>query len=144
MPIHVLQMTHKPFDAELYDDDDDAKHLVVEWLGTKQFNAYINPDQYGIDVLADKNDKQYGFEVEVKHNWNTPRFPYDTVHFAGRKQKFIAPNHYFTMLNHNRTQLLLVDGATLAQCKLVTKNTKYTTSEQFIEVPAGLCKFRIL
>lgn len=134
----------KPFDVGLYNADDVAKHQVIEWLGTKQFNAYVNPDQYGIDVLADKNNRLFGFEVEVKHNWSGFEFPYDTVHFAARKQKFIKPNHYFTMLNDNRTRILLVKGTVLAQCNLVTKNTKYTTGEQFIEVPANLCLFRTL
>jgi hypothetical protein len=59
----------KPFDQTLYQENDDAKHQVIEWLSAEGFEAMVNPDQYGIDILAEKNGQQYEIEVEVKHNW---------------------------------------------------------------------------
>ena len=135
---------NKPFDQNLYDDDDNAKHLIVDWLKTKQFHAYINPDQYGIDVLAEKNNVSYGFEVEVKHGWMTAKFPFQTVHFAARKLKFAQPNCYLTMLNDPRTRMLLVSADVIQSCAIVRKQTKYTEAEDFIEVPMELCLFRTL
>lgn len=131
----------KPFDPELYKQDDPAKHEMVSWLSDMGFYAYINPDQYGIDVLAIKDFVDYGFEVEVKHNWSGHEFPYDTVHFAGRKTKFIAPNHFFTMFNTERTAFLLVDGFSMRLAPVVSKKTKYTDNESFVAVPVGRCNF---
>jgi hypothetical protein len=132
-------MGKKPFDSDLYDADDDAKYLIIDWLFSEDFYAWVNPDKYGIDVLAMRNMEHYGFEVEVKHNWSGRKFPYDTVHFSARKQKFIAPGHYFTMLNDDRSCVLVVDDDTMASARVVSKNTKYTTAEQFLEVSVRHC-----
>jgi hypothetical protein len=129
----------KPFDPDLYQADDNAKYVVIEWLEANDFEAWVNPDQYGIDVLAVKDWLDYGFEVEVKHNWKGDDFPFDTVHFSARKRKFIAPNHFFTMLNDDRSLVLVVDGLTLAESSVVSKETKYTSGEQFIAVPVSRC-----
>lgn len=129
----------KPFDPGLYEDDDNAKYAVIDWLHTNEFYAWVNPDKYGIDVLAFKDWLDYGFEVEVKHNWKGEEFPYNTVHFSARKQKFIAPNHYFTMLNDDRSYVLVVDGPTLLYASVISKETKYTSDEQFIAVPLNSC-----
>ena len=103
------------------------------------FVAWVNPDKYGIDVLATKNGEQYGFEVEVKHNWQGEKFPFNTVHFSARKQKFIGFNHLFTMLNDDRSCVLVVDEQALRAAKIVSKQTKYTDNELFIAVPIHDC-----
>lgn len=125
----------KPFDPDLYAADDDAKHQVIGWLERKGFSAWVNPDQYGIDVLGKYRNVDYAFEVEVKHNWNRDTFPFDPVHFSARKLKFAKGNAYFTMLNHHRTMMLMTDAKALTDSPVVTKNTKYTSSEQFVAVP---------
>lgn len=103
------------------------------------FVAWVNPDKYGIDVLATKNGDEYGFEVEVKHNWRGEKFPYNTVHFSARKQKFIGFNQLFVMLNDERSCALVVDEQVLRAAKIVSKRTKYTDSELFIAVPVRDC-----
>lgn len=129
----------KPFSEEQYAQDDPAKFLAVDWLSMMGFYAYINPDQYGIDVLAIKDFNDYGFEVEVKHNWHGRVFPYDTVHFSARKTKFIAPNHYFIMFNNDLDSFLLVNGMSMFFASVISKDTKYTSDESFISVPVGRC-----
>lgn len=134
----------KPFDRVLYAEDDNAKQQILDWLSLNEFWAWVNPDQFGIDVLAYKHDVDYGFEVEVKHNWKGARFPYDEVHFAERKRKFIGPNTFFTMLNDDRSHVLVVPGETLGVCRVVSKKTKYTDSELFFEVPLSACVVYLL
>lgn len=129
----------KPFDPGLYDADDPAKYTVIDWLHGNDFYAWVNPDKYGIDLLAFKDWMDYGFEVEVKHNWVGEEFPFKTVHFSARKQKFIAPNNYFTMLNDDRSCVLVVSGPTLLYSSVVSKDTKFTSDEQFISVPLKEC-----
>lgn len=136
-------MRPKPFSADLYAENDDAKHQVVKWLEARGYEAWINPDQYGIDVLAQKDGLEYEFEVEVKHNWTGKNFQYKTVNFPKRKLKFAKPSEttVFFMLNHERTHALMVTGPVFLASKIIMKATKYTRLEEFIDVPVDQCVF---
>lgn len=135
-------MAGKPFSERLYDKDDNAKDLWIEWLKANDYKADVNPDQYGIDVLASKDGKEFQFEVEVKHNWKGPRFRYDTLHYSDRKRKFLKDpsNTSFVTFNHERTHALVVPGAVLADAPTIVKNTIYTSNEKFIEVLTTQCE----
>jgi hypothetical protein len=131
----------KPFDQVLYDQDDKAKDIVVDWLQRLDYTACVNPDQYGIDVLAELGGNKYQFEVEVKHNWKGYDFPYDTVHFAARKIKFAKEmgSTYFIMFNDDLSNALSVHSREILNSEIVSKNTKYTSNEQFVAVPFSKC-----
>ena len=134
----------KPFSEELYAENDDAKHQVVDWLLDHGFDsAGINPDQYGIDILADKEGQRYEVEVEVKHNWKGERFPFGEVHFPARKKKVAKDSEFnwFFMLNHERTHGLIVDGFDFVRGALVRKNTSEYDNDMFVEIPTFNCKF---
>ena len=138
----------KPFSPTLYKQDDSAKWSLIDYLTHKGFdNPRVNPDDYGIDVLAERDDEPYAFEVEVKHNWKGESFPFPSVHYVGRKTKFInnlvAPlaNTYFVTINDERTVALRVDGKTFSESPLVAKKTIYTTSEHFVEVAIAKARF---
>lgn len=134
----------KQFDQSLYDADDSAKHLVIKWLRSRNFVAFVNPDDYGIDLLARYNEMDYGFEVEVKHNWRGFEFPFQTIHYSARKRKFVLPDikTFFVTLNHERTRMIIVHAHHFMAGKLVNKDTIYTTSELFVEIPISKVIFR--
>jgi hypothetical protein len=132
---------NKPFDPELYNRDDSAKHLITAWLTQLGYQATINPDRYGIDVLADKDDRRLGFEVEVKHAWTGRTFPFATIHIADRKRKFAEPGNHFIMLNHERNRILAIRAETVMAAPTVTKKTIYTENEGFIEIQRSDCRF---
>ena len=135
----------KPFDLDLYNADDNAKDLVIQWLRTYGYNVDVNPDQYGIDLIGtDNTGRHIAVEVEVKHHWKGSHFPFRTVHVSARKQKFVRPNAYLVMVNHERTHVLTLDYETLSQARLVTKPTVYTTDEQFLQVDVEMAKIRKL
>ena len=136
----------KPFDQSMYDSDDPAKHLVLDWLMSTGFYGNINPDQYGIDLVGDYSGVPYGIEVEIKHNWKGDQFPFSTVHFSARKLKFLKTTAcvVFVMLNHERTHALTVGKKSLESAIIVTKDTIYTDNEQFIEVPLAECAINII
>lgn len=131
----------KPFDRSLYDSDDDAKHQVVDWFIKRGYRAWINPDDFGIDVRAEGNGRKLSIEVEVKHNWEGEFFQYSTLHYSSRKLKFLNSTYevFFMTLNHERTHALIVTEEELRAGKIVNKNTIYTQNEQFIEVPIAKC-----
>lgn len=128
---------NKPFDAALYQDDDDAKLVVIDWLESRGHVVFVNPDQYGIDLIGRWRDRDYAWEVEVKHNWRGYVFPFDSVHYSVRKRKFIEHDvrTYFVTLNHERTRLLAVSGKDFMEGKLIQKSTIYTQDEWFVEIP---------
>ena len=137
----------KAFDQSHYDQDDNAKYQLIDWLEKHNgFMAWVNEDQFGIDVLALKNGEQYDFEVEVKHNWDSDSFPFDTVHWSARKLKFARPDrtNWFAMFNNSRSRALFASGEVLLSCPVVIKNTKYSQGEKFVEVPLARCIFRAM
>ena len=126
----------KVFSQEHYEQDDSAKFQIVEWLNNKGYKSFVNPDKFGIDILALRWGRQFAFEVEVKHNWRGEHFPFDQIHFSARKRKFVEANveTWFVMLNHERTHALLVSGKDFMAAPIVEKNTKYSENELFVEV----------
>lgn len=131
----------KPFDPELYEADDNAKYEVITWLKGFGYPAIVNPDPYGIDLIAELPERTVGWEVEIKHGWKSRRFPFSTVHIANRKRKFAQPNNYFLMLNDPRSELLAIDAKTINNAPTVIKSTIYTRTESFIEVQVADCRF---
>lgn len=135
----------KPFDINLYNADDNAKELVIQWLQGYGYNMEVNSDQYGIDLVGFNNEgKPITVEVEVKHHWTGPHFPFPTVHVSARKRKFFSPDSYLVMVNHERTHCLTLNYEALSWGRLITKPTIYTTDEQFVEVTVDKAKIRTL
>jgi hypothetical protein len=132
----------KPFSTDLYQKNDDAKELIINWLNTdEEKHAYVNPDQYGIDIICDTADEhRYFYEVEVKHNWRGAKFPFATVHFPKRKMKFANKDSMFVMLNHQRTYALLISGQQFLDAPIIKKDTIYTLNEEFIEITISDCE----
>ena len=116
-------VVNKVFSEEHYNADDNAKHQVIAWLVSRGFMAWVNPDQYGIDVQGVLKGECYEFEVEVKHNWSGLMFPFETIHFSNRKRKFATADKltWFVMLNDERTHALLISGQTFLAAPVVTK-----------------------
>jgi hypothetical protein len=128
----------KPFSEALYGEDDSAKHLVVEWLRARGHDIGVNPDEYGIDLVGnDRGGLPSAWEVEVKHNWKGSEFPFDTVHYAVRKRKFVQPDvkTWFITLNHERTRAVVFAHKHFMEGRLVQKSTIYTQDEWFVEIP---------
>ena len=133
----------KPFSQELYDNDDKAKHLVIDFLESNHWEAWVNPDIYGIDLLAlDPNGIEYQVEVEVKHNWTGDKFPYKTLHFAERKRKFIDSDRVtlFITINDDRTYALVAFEEALSEAAVIVKDTSYTSQEKFLEISVSSCE----
>ena len=134
-------MNLKPFDADLYAAHDPAKHDIIKWFKTWGWKVHINPDAKGVDLIAtNKKGKHYTIEVEVKNNWITDQFKYDTIHIAGRKQKWINDTAIHVTINQDRTHFVLIPPEAWKHAKTIYKNTIYTTKEKFIEIPIRYCK----
>ena len=128
----------KPFSQDLYDADDNAKLLMLEWLHKYQaeLNWRVNPDDYGIDLVCDSH---WTIEVEVRHSWTGHVFPFPNVHLPRRKVKFANDGAFFVIMNHERTHALVVDSYSVAAAPTVIKDTKYTFAEAFVQIPIHEC-----
>ena len=136
----------KRFDKSHYDADDSAKHLVIDWLRRRDYDAWVNDDQYGVDVIAMRGTQRHHIEVEVKHAWWGADFPFSTLHYAARKLRFVeshVPTHFFT-INEQRTHALVVAGHHLLNSPIVVKQTIYTEQERFVSVPIACARLRSL
>lgn len=136
----------KPFDPELYAKDDLAKFIVIDWLAGIGITAWVNPDDYGIDLLGERGSESFMIEVEVKHNWSGRIFPFNSIHYSARKLKFLDSKATvkFITLNHEWSHLAIVDGDDLGAGQIVKKKTKYTQEEEFIEIPLSQIKWGVV
>jgi hypothetical protein len=133
----------KPFSNSLYNANDTAKDTFIKWLNSQDIDAWVNPDQYGIDVLSKNNTGvEHAWEVEVKHNWKGANFPFDSLHYSNRKQKFLSTpkSVSFVTFNSERSHMLISKGVDLAAADVVVKDTIYTKGEKFIEIPVEKCQ----
>lgn len=138
--------SRKPFNQTHYDDDDVAKHLVIDWLKQRNYDAWVNDDRYGVDVIAQRGSQRFHIEVEVKHAWKQTLFPFPTLHYSARKVKFARLDipTYFTTLNDQRTMMLVVSARQILAADIITKNTIYTNGEQFVSIPIEFARLRRL
>lgn len=129
---------YKRFDVNLYNENDPAKFIALEYLKKKGMKAEINPNKFGVDIIV--NDK-IGCEVEVKLGWNGEKFPFDTLDLSERKQKFVleyerANKPLFLMIfNKEKNRALLVNRKSMKPVRLITKKTKFTSNERFFRIP---------
>lgn len=140
-------MALKPFDQHTYATDDNAKQLVMDLFRHWGCTIGVNADDYGIDLVGrDPDGNVFGVEVEVKHNWHGPTFPFTTIHYAARKTKFIDSMHemWFCTVNDDRTHCLLLSPSELDNIKLVRKQTSVTSTEWFLEFPIHLARIMSL
>jgi len=136
----------KPFSQQQYDQDDYAKFKIIDFLERTGYKAKVNPDKFGIDILAERWQRPFQFEVEIKHNWTGTQFPFQNVHFSARKRKFVSldTETWFVMLNHERTHALFISGQDFMDSPIIKKDTKYTEQEWFVEVDIHWAIFRNL
>lgn len=133
----------KVFDEFHFNEDDWAKYKVICWLQQHDYEAWVNPDDYGIDVLAKKDGNAYAFEVEVKHIWVDFYFPFNEVHFSARKLKFAdyPAEVWYVMLNNELTNSLFVSAKDFVEAPIVKKDTIYSLDEMFVQLPIDLVRF---
>ena len=107
-------------------------------------------EDYDIDIIAYKNNIEYRIEVEVrtKLNWTSEKdYPFDTVSFLGRKEKYSKPNMFWYFLVSNDINNFLfcrsdyIFNKQYQIKKQVDTNKRYGIDIAY-HVPKQLCKFR--
>jgi hypothetical protein len=126
----------KRFDKSLYNANDPAKLLAIEYFNKIGKPTVVNPDKYGIDLIV---NNEFFCEVEVKHSWKGVDFKYDTLQIPFRKSKFGESTTLPTMfmvMNTNRTHAFLVEGKDVLASPIKEVPNKYMyKGEYFYQIP---------
>ncbi len=123
---------------------------VCDYLIEKGFSVPDKEEDYDIDIIAYKNNVQYRIEVEVrtKLNWNSEKdFPYSTVSFLGRKEKYSKSNiFWYFLVSNDINNFLFCRSDYIFQeqfkvCIQVDTDKRYGIDIAY-HVPKQLCNFR--
>lgn len=139
-------MKNKKFDQSLHDQYDASGREVVKSFFHSKLNiiAKDNPNLYGVDLLLYKNKTLVGYaEVEVRNNWKTDNFPYDTLNVPYRKKKLLEnelPTFFFS-INSIKTRMFCCKAENIIECEIKENPNKYVKSDEyFYKVPVSILK----
>ena len=110
---------NRTFDKKSYEANDArAKKAMVGYLTANKFNDIVDKEDYYFDVSANKKDRKFFFEVEIKNQWST-YWPeaWEEVRIPQRKQRLINrkekdyPEHelYFVIFNTDCSQAWFIE-----------------------------------
>jgi len=150
-------MTHnnRPFDRQSYKENDArAKKAMVGYLTANKFNDIVDKEDYYFDVSANKKDRKFFFEVEIKNQWGV-QWPdtWKEVRIPERKQRLINrkekdyPEHelYFVIFNTDCSQAWFiedknVDDSSVGTIQNSTKTNAPHLKEPFFHIPVDKAK----
>ena len=141
-----INMKTKRFDKTLHDQYDNSGREVVKNYFSSKLNitAKDNPDLYGVDLLLYRDNELIGYaEVEVRNNWKTNAFPYDTLNVPYRKKKLLdndLPTFFFSV-NSIKTRMFCCKAENVLGCEVKENPNKYVKSDEyFYKVPVNILK----
>lgn len=121
---------------------DHAKYDVIARDTAKKFWSRLgwdisdNPDEYGVDLIAQKDNKRVYVEVEVKKAWHGPTFQYSTMHLPVRKTKFLSKPTKFMVFNNSLTHAAVISRRAIQNSPVsVVPNRKVSVGEKFYDIP---------
>lgn len=135
----------KQFDQNLHDTyDQEGREIVKKYIHDKHPHLTVkdNPDQYAVDLCIYKNNTLAGYaEVEIRTNWKTEHFPYNTLHVPARKTKLLnntLPTLFFS-INEHMTHMYYCKAQTVLNAPLVNVPNKYVPDggEHFYNIPTN-------
>ena len=88
--------------------DAEAKEAVRKFWVELGYDCIENLDEFGVDLLVDDKDREFGCEVETKTGCHGPEFNYPTLHIPFRKKKFTKDRVTFFVLNNARSHAAVV------------------------------------
>jgi hypothetical protein len=139
-------MKTKPFDPSLHDRyDSPGRQVVKEYITNRLcLTAQDNPDIYGVDLIIYKENKIVGYaEVEVRNNWSSDTFPYDTLNVPYRKKKLLENDKptFFFSVNKPQTRMFCCTAEIVLNSNVEENRNKYVKSDEyFYKIPVNKLK----
>lgn len=128
---------HKNFSTKAFAKYDEAARDRAKYVwGKLGWDVQDNEDQYGVDLIAEKNGKRFYLEVEVKACWHGVAFTYDTLHLPVRKAKFLAKPTQFMLFNNGLTHAAVVSRSSVLRAPTsIVPNAQISAGEKFFDIP---------
>ena len=136
---------NRTFDRKSYNENDArAKKAMVNYLTAENFTDIVDKEDYYFDVSANKKDKKFFFEVEIKNQWGDS-WPnsWEEVRIPERKQRLINrkekdyPEHelYFVIFNTVCTQAWFIKDKIVDESSVGTIQNSSRSGEPHLEEP---------
>ena len=127
---------------KVFQNKDFNKYDETARLTAKRFwhyNCYSctdNEDEYGVDLVVERDGKRFYCEVEVKTSWHGVDLKYNTIHIPVRKAKFLTKPTQFMVFNNSLTHAAIISRKVVQESPLVeVPNVKIRFGEKFFDIP---------
>ncbi len=116
--------------------DAPARQKASSFWVSQGYTCVDHEDEFGVDLVVEKDDVRFYCEVEVKAVWHGLEFMYETLHIPARKAKFLNKPTQFMVFNNSLTRAAIVGRKQLLKSPLVeVPNLKVAFGEKFFDVP---------
>ena len=138
------------FNQQSYDENDNwAKVLFSKHLKSEGYKVLPIVEDFGIDLLAEKEEQIFYFELEVKTRYpftTVDTFKFDTVSFLARKKKMHNKQPFVYVIICRETEwALMCNSSEIFKDEyeeFVTINTSRRKGvDKMYRVPKDKCKF---
>lgn len=142
-----MKGVRKQFSKRLHDGHDaKARDVAKQYWAAEGYVVLDNPNTKGVDLLIvdAKTEEVIGYvEVEVKNNWNSKKFQYETLQIPERKGKYLelyGDKIRYMVFSKDLTQAFILDKLSFKRAALKEVSNKFVRKgEYFYQVPIKNC-----
>jgi hypothetical protein len=123
----------KQYDQKLSDENDPrGREAAIQHFKTWGIEVTHNPDIYDVDLMLDNG---IALEVEMRRKWRGPKFPYRTVHFLKRKEKYLDRKMIMMFISDDLEYAMLLREYHIKDCPEKKVYTSENPDEIVLDVP---------
>ena len=122
--------------------DKAARTKAKAFWSSQGYTCTDNEDDFGVDLVVERDGRRFYCEVEVKTVWHGKDFKYDSIHIPVRKAKFLGKPTQFMVFNHSLTHAAIIARDTVISAEMVdVPNVKIRFGEKFFNIPTDKAIF---
>ena len=122
--------------------DKAARTRAKAFWSSQGYTCTDNEDEFGVDLVVEREHRRFYCEVEVKTVWHGKDFKYDSIHIPVRKAKFLGKPTQFMLFNNSLTHAAIIARDTVIDSPIVeVPNVKIRFGEKFFDIPTDKAIF---
>lgn len=132
--------------AEYDKNDFFGKVMLTAHLMRKGYKVVVPKENYGVDIIASKDNQTVRWEVEVRSiKWTCQEdFPFDTVSFLGRKAKH--GDFYYCLISEETANMVACHSSNIYKDEYIKAKDINKGQRDGVDivyhVPKNLCEWR--